>query len=120
MAGKDYSKDSLAAGTTGHIPARHARSATLIQTGGPGAPREFMLGEADAIIGRHDRATIPVLTHRAEMQSAVIKYHQEEFFIHDTDNAEDLFLNGIRIQSALLRDGDEIRFADLCFLFRES
>ena len=58
-------------------------------------------------------------SHRSEMQSAVIKYHQEEFFIHDEDNAEDLLLNGLCIQSALLRDGDEIRFADVCFLFRE-
>lgn len=120
MAGEDKSYDSLAAGTTRQTAVRHVRPATLIQTVGPGAPREFMLGESDAIIGRHDRATIPVLTHRSEMQSAVIKHHQEEFFIHDTNNAEDLFLNGIRIQSALLRDGDEIRFADVGFLFRES
>lgn len=105
---------------TGQNLPLHIRSATLIQTAGPGAPREFMLGESGAIIGRDDRATIPVLTHRSEMESAIIKYHQEEFFIHDTDNAEDLFLNGIRIQSALLRDGDEIRFADITFLFRES
>ena len=119
MAGEDNSNDSLAAGTSRKPPARHVRSATLIQTAGPGAPREFMLGESGAIIGRHSRATIPVLTHRSEMQSAVIKYHQEEFFIHDEDNAEDLLLNGLCIQSALLRDGDEIRFADVCFLFRE-
>ena len=105
---------------TGQNLPLHIRSATLIQTAGPGAPREFMLGESGAIIGRDARATIPVLTHRSEMESAIIKYHQEEFFIHDTDNAEDLFLNGILIQSALLRDGDEIRFADITFLFRES
>ena len=118
MAADGQSNQPSSAGKPLGKPARHGRSATLIQTEGPGAPREFILGESDAIVGRHSRATIPVLTHRAEDESAVIRYRQEEFFIHDTPNSVVFFLNVLPFHSALLLFGVLFRFASLLFVFR--
>ena len=49
---------------------------------------------------------------------ALITLYESEIMVEDLDSANGLFLNGIKIHSATLRDGDVFQIGGVVFSFR--
>ena len=71
------------------------------------------------VIGRDERADIPLPSANISRRHALIKRRQHEVSIHDFESRNGIFLNGIKVHSAILRDGDIIQLADVVFDFYE-
>jgi pSer/pThr/pTyr-binding forkhead associated (FHA) protein len=71
------------------------------------------------IIGRDEKADIKLPSVNVSRRHAVIKCSQHEVSVHDFESRNGVFLNGIKVHSAVLRDGDIIQLADVVFDFYE-
>lgn len=99
---------------------RAARQHSLEQIEGEGAPQQIPLNRAELSIGRAPESDICVPSTRASRQHAFLARRGAEFILRDNDSHNGVFLNGVKIHSAVLRDGDVIQIADRAFVYRES
>jgi pSer/pThr/pTyr-binding forkhead associated (FHA) protein len=99
---------------------RETRGHSLEQIQGEGAPQRFDLERAQFVIGRAENADIRLASQKASRQHAILNLRGTDFVIRDNDSHNGIFLNGVKIHSAVLRDGDVIQIADCAFVFRES
>jgi pSer/pThr/pTyr-binding forkhead associated (FHA) protein len=110
---------TIAAGITVVRKSRGGRAHLLEQIKGEGAPRMVVLGSEQLVIGRAEEAEVRLWTRRASRQHAVLALKGTDYVIRDNDSHNGVFLNGVRIHSASLRDGDVIQIADCAFVYRE-
>src|ERR1700734_1122170 len=90
---------------------RETRGHSLEQIEGEGAPKKFDLSIEQYVIGRAENAEIKLSSRRASRQHAVLNLRGTDFVIRDNDSHNGIFLNGVKIHSAILRDGDVIQIA---------
>jgi pSer/pThr/pTyr-binding forkhead associated (FHA) protein len=98
---------------------RRAAVPFLQQIEGEGAPKKFKLTRPEMVIGRDERADIPLPSANVSRRHAIIRSRPHEVSIHDFESRNGVFLNGIKVHSAVLRDGDIIQLADVVFDFYE-
>ena len=84
---------------------------------GPDAPRKFPLMATAVTIGRDPSADIPVGSQELSRKHLRISKVGEDFMCVDLDSANGSYLNGVKVHSAVLRDGDQLQLADVVFLF---
>jgi pSer/pThr/pTyr-binding forkhead associated (FHA) protein len=96
---------------------RRARNPFLQLIEGPGAPRRFILNKPEMIVGRDEQADIPLSSANVSRRHARIACRPHDVTIHDFESRNGVFLNGIKVHSAVLRDGDIIQMADFVFEF---
>jgi pSer/pThr/pTyr-binding forkhead associated (FHA) protein len=89
---------------------------SLIQ--GPGAPKKYMLS-VDSVIGRSPEASIQIRSNMVSRKHISLKRENSELICTDLMSHNGLFLNGIKIHSATLRDGDTIQIGDIIFLYNQ-
>jgi EAL domain-containing protein (putative c-di-GMP-specific phosphodiesterase class I) len=68
-------------------------------------------------VGRKDAADLSIDSTRVSREHAVITRHGKKYHLHDLGSTNGTFLNGQRIQEAVLSDGDQIMFAEIEFTF---
>lgn len=98
---------------------RDSRPYCLEQFEGEGSPRNMSLDRAEMLIGRGNDCDIRVPSQRASRQHAALTRKGTDYIITDKDSHNGVFLNGVKIHSAVLRDGDIIQLADCAFVYRE-
>lgn len=98
---------------------RDSRSHSLEQFEGEGAPRQVVIGAEGVVIGRAADTTVRLTTKSASRQHALITMRGTECVVTDNDSHNGIFLNGVKIHSAVLRDGDVLQVADAAFIYRE-
>ncbi len=98
---------------------RDLRPFFLEQIEGVGAPQRIPLSKKELVIGRSEQADITVASPRASRQHAFLTRQGTDYAIRDNDSHNGVFLNGIKIYSATLREGDVIQVADCAFIFHE-
>jgi pSer/pThr/pTyr-binding forkhead associated (FHA) protein len=98
---------------------RRAKKPFLELIKGPGAPRRFILNKPEMIAGRDEQADIPLPSANGSRRHARITCRPHEVAIHDFESRNGVFLNGIKVHSAILRDGDVVQLADFVFEFCE-
>lgn len=98
---------------------RETRGHSLEQFEGEGAPRRISLEDPQLVIGRAENAGIRLASQKASRQHATLNLRGTVFVIRDNDSHNGIFLNGVKIHSAILRDGDIVQIADCTFIFRE-
>jgi hypothetical protein len=98
---------------------RELRRPSLEQIAGEGAPRQITLGDGANIMGRDPDAQVRLESKRASRQHAIFRLSGTDCVLFDNDSQNGVFLNGFKIHSAVLRDGDVIQAADSTFLFYE-
>ncbi len=98
---------------------RETRGHALEQIDGEGAPRRISLESPQLVIGRAENAGIRLASQKASRQHATLDLRGMDFVICDNDSHNGIFLNGVKIHSAILRDGDIIQIADSAFIYRE-
>ncbi len=102
-----------------HRRERELRWHFFEQIEGEGAPRKIPLIGTKVLIGREPEAIVSIASKRASLQHARLIRDGGEFTIIDNDSVDGVFLNGVKIHSAVLRDGDIIQIADCAFVYRE-
>jgi hypothetical protein len=86
---------------------------------GPGAPREFVLDIDEMVVGRSLQAHISVDSHLISRRHIVLKKHGPEYVCCDLDSKNGMFLNGVKVHSAVLREGDTIQIGDVVLVYNE-
>ncbi len=100
--------------------ARRAKHCWLEQTNGPAAPREFLLQKVDTIVGRSSNCDIKIDTSEISRRHMLVKFEDGEFIVKDLDSHNGVFINGLKVHSASLRDGDSIQIGNVLLLYHES
>jgi pSer/pThr/pTyr-binding forkhead associated (FHA) protein len=92
---------------------------SIAQVSGPGAPQVFELTAPETILGRGTEAGIHI--DAPDLSRAHIKLicKDDECHIKDLKSRNGCFLNGVKIHSATLRDGDTLQLGRVLFTFYE-
>jgi pSer/pThr/pTyr-binding forkhead associated (FHA) protein len=96
-----------------------ARPATLELLKGPGAPQTFPLLDGTLSVGRGRDADIYVASAELSRRHAALTHRDSEWTVQDLDSRNGVFLNGVKVHSASLRDGDKVQLGEVVFVFRE-
>jgi len=62
-------------------------------------------------MGRDEAANIRINSPRASRRHAFIRRHEEGFELLDNESRNGILLNGLKVYSAVLRDGDVVQVA---------
>ena len=77
------------------------------------------LGPDVSVIGRAPDALLHLPSKRVSRQHALLRVRGTDCLLVDNDSRNGVFLNGVRIHSAVLRDGDVIAVGDCQFRYCE-
>lgn len=98
---------------------RAVRPHHLDQVRGPGAPRRITLDRAEMVVGRATDADICVPSPKVSRLHALLTRQGGDYSIRDNDSRNGIFLNGLKVYSAVLRDGDILQVADNIYVYHE-
>jgi len=91
---------------------------TLEQVEGIGSDRSFVINKNEMTLGSARDANIQVCSDRVSARHASLERKGADCVVRDMDSENGIFLNGLKIHSAVLRDGDVIQAGDAVFVFR--
>jgi hypothetical protein len=86
---------------------------------GAGAPKLWALIGDETVIGRSGQANICIESSLLSRKHVEIRKQGPEFRLKDLDSANGVYLNGVRVHSVGLHEGDTIQIGDVVFIFHE-
>lgn len=87
---------------------------------GPGAPRTYELYRDEVVVGRAIDADIPInSTDLSRKHIALKRSAHGQYTVVDLDSRNGLYLNGVKVHSALLHDGDNLQLGTVVLIFHE-
>jgi pSer/pThr/pTyr-binding forkhead associated (FHA) protein len=98
---------------------RHDGPFSLLQVEGPGAGQSFLIDKNEMVIGRADDADVKVRSEGISRRHARLERKGADYVVRDNDSVNGILLNGVKVHSAVLRDGDVIQAGDAVFVYRE-
>jgi hypothetical protein len=104
--------------TTGFLAAMPRPHALEVQQG-PGTGTKHLLSASSYVLGRGDQATLVLQGDEVSRQHARLTREDGEYTIEDLGSRNGIRLNGSRVHSAVLRDGDHVQIGDIVLLYRE-
>jgi pSer/pThr/pTyr-binding forkhead associated (FHA) protein len=99
--------------TTGPTPF----SLHLVQ--GPGSPRNFTLAREEVVLGRSSEADIQVDSTDLSRKHLALRREHGQYTVFDLDSRNGIYLNGVRIHSAVLHEGDNLQLGSVVLVFHE-
>lgn len=99
--------------------ARPRRAHRLEQTAGPGSPARHELTADTLVVGRGSAADLRLDSDDVSRTHAQLLRIDDEYTIEDLDSRNGIFLNGLQVHSAVLRDGDQVQLGDVVFTYTE-
>jgi pSer/pThr/pTyr-binding forkhead associated (FHA) protein len=100
--------------------ARESRRHSLEQIDGVASPRKILLEAGENVMGRAADAHVHLASERASRHHAFLRLRGTDCVLFDNESHNGIFLNGVKIHSAVLRDGDVIQAADSTFVYCEA
>ncbi len=100
-------------------PPAYQPAFVLRQLKGPGAPRDLTLTRDEHVIGRSRSADLFVDSPELSRRHVQLTKDGNEYTVKDLQSRNGVFLNGVRVHSAVLRGGDELQMGNVCFLYLE-
>lgn len=85
---------------------------------GPDRGKIINLSKASQIIGRHSRCDIVLGDSSVSRRQASLEWNGDGFAVTDLGSTNGTWLNGARIISEMLEDGDEIAFGTTVCIYR--
>ena len=98
--------------------AKRSRPSTLELVEGSGAPKLFMLDQDKMIIGRESDVELRIQSPELSRRHLQLTRAHGEYTLVDLESRNGAYLNGIRVHSAVLRDGDQLQLGDMVFIYR--
>jgi pSer/pThr/pTyr-binding forkhead associated (FHA) protein len=95
------------------------RKPRLEQIRGPGAPRTHQILLDEIVIGRSSQAGICIESTLISRKHLSITRNGAEFRCQDLDSQNGIYLNGVKVHSAVLHEGDALQIGDVVFVFHE-
>jgi len=86
---------------------------------GPGAPRYYELRGPAAVVGRSEQSDIQVDSEGLSRKHLLVTRNGGEFVVEDLESRNGVFLNGVKIHSATLRDMDTLQLGPVVFVYHE-
>lgn len=86
---------------------------------GPGSPARYVLDGDSYVLGRGSQATLALESEEVSRQHAKLTRLDGEYTIEDLGSRNGVVLNGLRVHSAILRDGDEVQLGDVLLSYKE-
>ena len=91
----------------------------LQQVQGPGAPRNILLELEEVVVGRSHQAHLSIDSARLSRRHMALRRRDHEYVCADLDSANGVFLNGVKVYSAVLREGDTLQIGEVVFIYHE-
>jgi pSer/pThr/pTyr-binding forkhead associated (FHA) protein len=98
---------------------RETRRHSLSEFEHDGTQKMFALDRAETVIGRGAEAHVRLSSKRASRHHALLQVRGTDCVLVDNDSHNGVFLNGVKVHSAVLHDGDVIQVADSVFVYHE-
>lgn len=89
------------------------------QIRGPGAPRILELRGDDLIVGRHPDSALHFASASLSRQHLRLRRLPGGYRLQDLDSANGVFLNGLRVHGATLREGDMLQLGEVVLVYHE-
>lgn len=112
--------------TEPHSPQRGASGLFRVQkphfleiVKGPGAPVKHQLDQPTIIVGRSMEADLRIDSEELSRKHMLILRVGDEFSCEDMDSRNGIFLNGVKIHSATLRDKDTLQLGAVVLVYHE-
>ena len=101
------------------MPDRKETPFFLRQITGPGAPRDWNLIRDEVIVGRSKGADFSIDSPELSRQHIKFVREGKEYKCIDLESRNGLYLDGVRIHSVMMRQGDVIQIGNVSFVFIE-
>jgi len=101
------------------VRVRPRRAHALELTGGPGSPSRVSLERDRLTIGRAAGAGLLLDSDEVSRNHATLTRLDDEYTIEDLGSRNGIYLNGLKVHAAVLRDGDELQLGDVFLLYHE-
>ena len=98
---------------------RFARPYVLEQIRGPGAPRVLEMNGPELLLGRSPECQLQVTSPMLSRQHLRFRKLPGGYKLQDLDSANGVFLNGLRVHGAMLRQGDVVQLGDVVLVYHE-
>ena len=98
---------------------REKRRHSLAEFENDGTQRLIALDREETVVGRAADAHVCLSSKRASRHHAFLRVRGTDCVLVDNDSHNGVILNGVRVHSAVLRDGDVIQVADSVFVYHE-
>lgn len=98
---------------------RETRRHSLSEFEGDGTKRLVALERNETVVGRAPDAHLHLSSKRASRHHAFFRINGSDCVLVDNDSHNGVVLNGVKVHSAVLRDGDVIQIADNVFVYHE-
>jgi pSer/pThr/pTyr-binding forkhead associated (FHA) protein len=99
--------------------ARETRRHSLSEFENDGTQRLIALERDETIVGRAADAHLRLSSTRVSRHHAYFRLQGTDCVLVDNDSHNGVVLNGVRVNSAVLRDGDVIQIGDNVFVYHE-
>src|ERR1043166_57400 len=87
---------------------------------GPGAPKTYELYRDEVVVGRAIDADIPInSTDLSRKHMTLKRTGVGQWTVIDLDARHGVYLNGVKVHSAVLHDGDNLQLGTVVFVYHE-
>lgn len=120
-----FAPDALDAASTVGLPIPLApaqaisRPCVLQQIRGPLAPQVIELDRDTLVVGRAEDVDIKVPSSALSRRHVRLERYQGSYRVIDLDSSNGVYLNEIRVHSAVLRDSDTLQLGNAVFIYHE-
>src|SRR5688500_1129778 len=113
-------ESAVAGGAPVYVVQRRARPLFLRQIQGPGAPRDVQLELDEIVLGRALDAQVSIDSGAVSRRHAALVRKGDHYTCVDLESSNGVFVNGQRVSSQELKDGDSVQVGDALFLLQEA
>ncbi|HVJ19341.1 MAG TPA: FHA domain-containing protein [Polyangiaceae bacterium] len=99
-----------------YVVQRRSRPLLLRQVKGAGMPREVRLELDELIVGRSGDAQLSIDSGAVSRRHAALRRSGDHYLFVDLDSSNGIYVNGTRVTSTELHDGDMLQIGDTLFL----
>ena len=101
------------------IRTRATRNHTLEIVKGPGHGKRLVLDGEKMTLGRTSSNDLQLESEEVSRTHAVLSRLDDEYTLEDQQSRNGLYLNGLMVHGAVLRDGDEVQIGDVVLVYHE-
>ena len=101
------------------VRVRPRRAHALEITSGPVPPARVPLDRDRITIGRSQGVGLQLDSDEVSRNHAQLTRLDDEYTIEDLQSRNGIYLNGLKVHSAMLRDGDELQLGDVFLTYHE-